>query len=213
MLKVKHLFIILFLLPVAALYYSCRDKLPPDIRMKGDSLVYLPLNGIYIDSGIQVSDKKSAFFVDTITALNPDSLGLYKYTYIAYDEKFNISAFSRMIQVILTQHNLVKNFMVNETVTSGPHIGSYGPYKIELTSDDADTSKMWISNFGGYGSDVKAYMTFDMLGNLIIPEQSFDEGTLKGTGKVRYDANYFEIIYQLALAKGTDSSNFQATIH
>jgi hypothetical protein len=209
----KKNIVLLFIFFIIFLFSCGKDKIAPEFEMLGDSTYYIPLFGSFNDPGVKVSDNKSDnIVVDTTSNVNFDSIGVYSIKYVAYDEKQNIGVFNRKIYIILTKNHLKGKYTVNETVTSGPDTGNYGPYEITLIADSIEENKIYVSNFGGYGINEKAYFLFDIQGNITIPQQTFAEGYLSGTGKVSYNASSIEVNYEIELSNGKDVANFKGIL-
>ncbi len=206
--KVKGYIIAILLLTLIGC--KKKDEAPPVFQVNGDSLVTISLHSSYIDSGVVVKDDKSGFFMDTVTNFDNDNIGEYYYKYVAVDEEGNIGIFAREIKVILTLDNMVGQYNAIETVTEGPNTGTYGPYPIIITKNSSN-SALLISNFGGWGTNVSANIIINEIGEMSIPQQAFNEGTLSGTGAINRNGKSFNVNYTYSYADGTDVSSFSAT--
>lgn len=185
---------------------SCKKKdvTPPSITILGDSTVIIALFTEYVDSGIIATDDKSSVYIDEMTNLKIDSIGNYYYRFVVTDESGNYSVFSRNIIVELQLENVLGIYKVTEVVSSGPNEGTYGPYEITFLSSNGETNKVLASRFGGYPSDTKATIFFTAEGELNIPVQPFQDGSLSGDGNMSANGKNITISYQLIFDNGTD---------
>lgn len=208
--KINFLYITLIL--IAGLL-SCKKKdiSPPNISVLGDSAVNVYLYEAYIDSGIVFSDDKSNVYVDTMTNLKTDSMGTYYFRYVVTDIEGNFSVFSREINVKLNQDNLLGEYNLTETISSGPgaEYSPYGPYPATILKGNTP-NKILIANFAGYTSEVKAEAVFTDSGEITIPSQVFADGTLSGSGMVTYNANKIMFAYEYVYDLGTDIGEITA---
>jgi len=187
-----------------------KDESPPVFSILGDSLVVLNLNTSYIDSGVIVKDNKSGFFLDTVNTVITDKIGQYIIKYVAVDDEGNIGSFTRIVKVIVTPDDLVGRYSVAETVTEGPNAGDY---KYTLTvAKNSSNNGLLMSFFGGWGDTAVVNTTITEYGEIEIPQQDFQEGTLSGSGTINENAKAFTIDYTYNYSEGTDVSNFTAWI-
>jgi hypothetical protein len=195
-----------------------KDTDPPNLMLKGDTVVYQGLHTEYVDSGVLATDNVSDVEIITDTSsLNTDSIGTYYIKYIATDDEGNESVIERKLVVILTSESMEGEFIARDTISSGPNSefndGIYS-YKVIISAKPDDENMIQLKNFGGFGENTQVDAQIDEDNTLRIHIQQFDGGTktITGDGKVNYNAKKIHFDYELTYGPGGEKDVASMTL-
>lgn len=211
-------FIVLLFLPLSVLlmFYSCdneedTDTTAPVITLNGDAVDTVYIGNVYNDPGATANDETDGDLtssVITTSTVDVNAKGSYSITYSVADLAGNTSTETRIVRVVNSAWYLEGGYSVMDIIT-GTNAGTRN-YNVSVSSSSTENNKIFIKNFGEYGSLVSAEaMVADSV--LTISSQQLllngDTSIVTGNGSIQ---NYlitgitYNAVYN---SGGTDNGN------
>ncbi|MFC2137044.1 DUF5011 domain-containing protein [Bacteroidota bacterium] len=136
-----------------------RDKEDPEITLKGQAYMKLPLQEDYVEPGFTANDDKDGNITSRVTVTDsiiPDTVGIYTITYSVKDGKDKESTAIREVERI-NEAAKYAGFYIGYVVYPTPGGGGVAPIEYIDTINYSETvnNQLIISNFAGQlGSNV-----------------------------------------------------------
>ncbi|MFA6923300.1 MAG: DUF5011 domain-containing protein [Bacteroidales bacterium] len=214
----KKLTLILAALFIAAgiFFTSCKkdDTTAPVISLNGSENMKVVLGGTFTDPGATATDDQDGDITPTISGtVTTTQLGTYTLTYTATDKAGNEATKTRTVEVYLSDENLAgtgsgNNYLVHDSITSGPSFPSVIDWNnCVMSKSSSDSTKVLVSNFGGFTGTNLIEMHFTSSGAITISSQAIlggsEQGNVSGTGSVSADGTHIIINYSMVYTAGT----------
>ncbi len=188
----KTIKLTLILLTLLATTYSCKKKtIAPTLTLVGDSNVTLCLGGLFTDPGANSADaydEDISSEIESLGAVNVDSIGSYTIEYTSTDKNDNVSVLSRTVNVVVCVDNLLGDYSVDDDCgnqLADTHTISAGANNNEVIIDNI------VTLVGGQVIGLLSGST------ITISEQEIDltagKFTISGTGTI--NSNATEIVF------------------
>jgi hypothetical protein len=182
--------LILFIL--LAITYSCKKKtIAPTLTIVGDSTITLCLGGLFTDPGansVDAYDEDISSEIESLGAVDVDSIGSYTIEYTSTDKNDNVSVLSRTVNVVVCVDNLLGDYSVDDDCgnqLADTHTISAGANNNEVIIDNI------VTLVGGQVIGLLSGST------ITISEQEIDltagKFTISGTGTI--NSNATEIVF------------------
>ncbi len=187
---------------------SCKKEDPdiifPVVKILGDNPMEILLNSEFDDPGAEYSDNVGIYATWVESGLDVNKIGSYEIAYIVLDVAGNETIATRTVNVIVDQTSFESNYIVSDTITSGPNEGIHN-YSSIITASASYNNKLLLSNFAGLGVSYVAIVEFDKNGIFTIPQQLLAEtqDSLSGSGVCARDGNSIHFDFSIAFNDGS----------
>lgn len=196
------------------------DTTPPVITLTGGTSIDVVLNSAttWTEAGYTANDNEDGNLTSQVQitgTVNMQAIGTYTLTYKVTDAAGNYSEATRTVNVIVNDATYAPFSYAVVDVITGPGAGTY-QYNVAATISAQVAGKIWLANFGGYGSTQSAYFNYEKNGTITLPEQHLTgaagfEGVLTGTGTTSPDGNTLSISYSYVYDDGSGTDTGTAT--
>lgn len=210
--KTKKTVPALIILAFIIIISSCKkeedaDITAPVITLNGNTPVSVIIGTTYTDAGATATDDVDGDIsasIITASTVNTVTKGVYAVTYTVSDAAGNTAIATRTVNVLNSADYLAGGYSVVDVVTgnnAGTHI-----YNVSVSTSDSVNNKLFIRNFGEFGSSVYVEITLSLSDSTLnIASQSplmmSDPGTITGTGSSNASA-ITSINYNCAYTSG-----------
>lgn len=194
----KNLGHLLILCAIVFAVYSCKkyDISPPMVTMKGESIVYVPLNSWFEDPGIEaLDDEDDAPEVIVTGEVDVTTVGSYTIKYVARDKNNNYAnPIYRTVFVIIIPETMYGNWSIWETTgaTFNSIITSPWSYYPEPLAKNA---RFTVDNFANKNIPVNIDLNNIMGTELVIPNYAYKGYNIKGKGVISNKGDKINITY------------------
>lgn len=187
----------------ALLLNSCKkvDELAPAIIINDGDFCELPLGESYVEGGAQATDNEdgvldpAAISIDA-SELDTDLVGEYKIHYSISDAAGNLAKRDKTLRVLLSEMNLIGNYLVTEKDSAGTTLASFN-ISIDTVSDSIQ-QYYFADNFNNLGMGEEIQLLFLGDFNDIITSDDSTSGIVfeRSFGNFDKDGSGFDLFYR-----------------